>query len=108
MTSCTNNPIIILTRDLLYEYWKKHNKMVDYFLLHDMFELAIEKYPEEWKKVIPVSNSIPHILQTRLFDEYNEKTWKELKRMSSFHKLSYKFDSNLFDKENTFLKRVVL
>ncbi len=97
MTACINNPIIILTRDLLYEYWKKNNSMADYFLIHDMFQLAIETYPEEWKNVIPFSNSIPHILLLRMFEKYNENVWEAVKNMTCFHKLSYKFDKSRED-----------
>ena len=39
MTACTNHPILLLTRALLYRYWEKRNAMVDYFLIHDFFQL---------------------------------------------------------------------
>lgn len=107
MTSCSNNPIILLTKALLYEYWKKENKMVDYFLIHDFFQLAIETYPEEWKKVIPFSNSIPHILLLRLFEEYDENVWNAVKDMTSFHKLSYKFEEDKLALENTYYQNVI-
>lgn len=91
ITSCTNHPIMMLARALMYEYWKTHNNMVDYFLIHDMIELAIEAYPDEWAKVIPFSNGIPHILLLRLFEKYDENIWKAAKEMTCFHKLTYKF-----------------
>lgn len=93
MTACTGHPILALTRALLYDYWKTHKSMTDYFLLHDFFQLAIEAYPEEWKKVVPFSNSTPHILLLRLFERYDEGTWKAVKTQTPFHKLSYKFDA---------------
>lgn len=91
MTACSNHPILLLTRALLYQYWKKNNHMIDYFLLHDFFQLAIETYPEEWKKVVPFSNSIPHILLLRLFEPYDENIWNAVKQQTSIHKLTYKF-----------------
>lgn len=92
ITSCTNQPILSLTKELLYEYWKTNNKLVDYFLIHDFMELAIEAYPEEWMKVIPVSSSIPHILLLRFNEEYDERVWNAAKEMTPFHKLSWKFN----------------
>lgn len=91
ITACTNHPIVILVKELLYEYWKTNNKLVDYFLIHNFVELAIEAYPDEWMRVIPVSSSIPHILLLRLEEQYNEEVWKETKKMTPFHKLSWKF-----------------
>lgn len=107
MTSATNHPILLLTRALLYEYWKKHNYLKDYFLLHDFMEIAIENYPEEWNKVVPFSNSIPHILLLRLFEPYDESIWKSVKEMTRFHKLSYKFENNEFELEGTYYKEII-
>ena len=100
----TNHPILRLTRALLYEYWKKNRKMDDYFLFHDFFELAIETYPEEWNKVIPCSNSAPHILLLRLFEPYNEQVWDAAKSMTPFHKLTYKFDAEKAQIPGTYYK----
>lgn len=90
MTACTNQPILLLTRALLYEYWKKHKVLQDYYLIHDMFELAIEAYPESWKRVVPFSNAVPHILLLRLYEPYDEKIWQAVRQMCPLHKLSYK------------------
>lgn len=102
MTACTNHPILLLTRALLYRYWEKRNAMVDYFLIHDFFQLAIETYPEEWNRVIPFSNSTPHILLLRLFETYDPAIWDAAVSQTPFHKLSYKFSEEDWKKENTF------
>ena len=106
MSACTNNPILLLTRALLYQYWKKNNHMVDYFLLHDFFQLAIEAYPEEWKMVIPFSNSTPHILLLRLFEKYDEKIWNAVKEMTCFHKITYKYDSEKILLDKTYYQEI--
>lgn len=90
ITACTNHPIVLLAKELLYEYWKTHEKLVDYFLIHDFIELAIEAYPEAWLKVIPVSSSIPHILLLRFEEKFDENVWNAAKEMTPFHKLSWK------------------
>ena len=100
ITACTNNPIIMLVKNLLYEYWRKHDSIIDYFLFHDFMELAIEAYPEEWIKVVPVSSSIPHILLLRFGEKYDERIWRAVKQMTPFHKLSWKFtDTKLKEME---------
>ena len=102
MTACTNHPILHLTRALLYKYWEKHNSMVDYFLLHDFFQIATEYYPAEWSKVIPFSSATPHILLLRLFEPYQADLWDATKAMVPFHKLSYKFEPEQASVPNTF------
>ena len=34
ITSCANNKILLAVRELLWEYWKKENTLIDYFLIH--------------------------------------------------------------------------
>ena len=107
MTACTNHPILLLTRHLLYEYWRKHNKLKDYFLLHDCFQLSIEAFPEQWRKVVPFSNSLPHILLLRLFEIYDEALWEAVQAMTPFHKLTYKFSPSDSQTEGTYYKRLI-
>ena len=106
MTACSNNKIILLTRALMFNYWKTKNYLVDYFLVHHMFQIAIEAFPEEWNKVVPFSNSVPHILLLRLFEDYDEHIWNSTKSMTCFHKLSYKFEEAQFKKKNTYYNRI--
>ena len=81
--------IIALTREYLFQYWKKENSLLDYYIFHIFFRMAIEKYPEEWKR-IPVYNNIsPHILQFELQEKYSEKRFEQIKEMSDFHKLNH-------------------
>lgn len=89
----TNNKILLATREMLYQYWQKNTKLVDYFLLHQFFTIVCNHFPEDAKQIPPFSNSVPHILLLRLFEQYDERYWNDLKRMTCFHKLSYKFDA---------------
>jgi len=107
MTACSNHPILLLTRALLYEYWKKHKYLKDYFLLHDFFQLAIEAYPGEWAKVIPFSSSVPHILLLRLFEPFDPQIWEAVKAQTCFHKLSYKFSPDDAHASGTYYKAVL-
>lgn len=92
ITARAGNPVLKLTRALLYEYWREHRKCEDYFIFHHFFEMAIDAYPEEWARVIPFSNAAPHILLLRLFEPYDDAVWEAVREMTPFHKLSYKFD----------------
>lgn len=107
ITSCTNHPILLLVRELLFDYWIKNDYLIDYFIFHDFFQLAIEAYPEEWDKVIPFSNSTPHILLLRLFEKYNESIWDAIKNMTCFHKLTYKFTKENEKMVGTYYERII-
>lgn len=107
MSAKTNNKVLMATRYLCYEYWKKNNRMMDYFLLHDFLSIVLEYYPEDWKKIVPVDNSTPHILLLRLFDMYDEDLWQCVKNQTPFHKLSYKFSEEQMTREETFYDKII-
>lgn len=102
MYAKTNNKILRATRELLYAYWERNTYMVDYFLIHQFFSIAAKRYKEEAKRIPPFCNSVPHILLLHLFDEYDEQYWNDLKRMTCFHKLSYKLDSEDVELKGTY------
>ena len=98
----TNNKVLMAVRYLLYKYWEKNKKMLDYFLLHDFFSIVLEYYPDEWKKIVPFDNSTPHILLLRLFEIYDNVMWEAIKEQIAFHKLTYKFDETKTKLEGTY------
>ena len=107
ITASTNQRIISLTRDLLHNYWAHHDRAVHYFIIHLFFQMAIEAYPDDWKKVVPVPNSLPHILLLRLFEPYDERIWEQTKKLTSFHKLSYKFEQKNTELPGTFFSEIL-
>lgn len=107
MSAKTNNKVLLATKCLCYEYWKRESQMLDYFLLHDFFSIVLDRYPDDWKKVIPRDNATPHVLLLRLFDQYDENVWEAIRKQTPFHKLSYKYKEEQSLKNNTFLKRVI-
>lgn len=102
ITSKPHNEILELTLHLLYLYWEKNNSLIDYYIFHMFFELAIEAYPEQWKKVVPMSNEISHVLLLRLFEEYDAKIFDNIVNQVCFHKLTYKISNENINKKNTY------
>lgn len=107
ITARANNKIVSAVQALLLTYWENNKFLIDYFLLHHFFMLVIDFYSQEWKAVIPFSNSIPHILLLRLFEPYNEECCNELKKICPFHKLAYKRAVKEFAKKGTYYDRIV-
>ena len=102
MSAKTNNKVLMATRHLCYEYWKNHNELVDYFLLHDFLSIVLDYYPDDWKAIIPRDNATPHVLLLRLFEQYDERMWAAIKQQTPFHKLTYKFGQKDAEKIGTF------
>lgn len=106
ITARSNNKILKATLYLCYEYWKRNNRLIDYFLLHDFMSIVLDKYPDDWLKIVPRDNGTPHILLLRLFEKYDDRIWESIKNQTCFHKMSYKFTEEQSKLEDTFYKRL--
>ena len=102
IVSNKNHPILRTTLDLLMEYWKTNNYVIDYYLFHLLFHMAADQYPELWKRMPRYSNIPPHILQFELFEPYSQERFQEIMEMSSFHKLNRKATELKKETRNTF------
>lgn len=107
MTACANNKVMLAVREMLWEYWKKEDRLIDYFLLHHFIMIALEYYKDDWKKMVQFPNSLPHILLLMLFEEFNQEKWDAVTSICPFHKLSYKHSTELLEKEGTYYKYIM-
>lgn len=107
ITSSPNNRILLTVRELLWDYWKKHDKLYDYFLLHSYISIVADYYKEDWKKMIQYPNSMPHILLLMLFEEFNQEKWDAVTSVCPFHKLTYKNSTEEATRPNTYYQYIM-
>ena len=88
ISAWSNQPILMLTRDLLYEYWKHIDRVDNYYVFHMFFAMAARRYREDWNKVPVFNNQSPHTLQFELECAYSKDRWNDILSMSVFHKLN--------------------
>lgn len=96
----SNNHILMLTRDILYRYWEKHDYLINFFLVHLCFALAAKENREEWDSIPMYNNRSPHTLMFELANPFNQDRWNEISKMSNFHKLTrhteYSYEGTFF------------
>lgn len=90
----SNHPVLLLTRDLLFAYWKDHNYTLHYFIYHFFFHMAAERYQELWNAVPLYSNVPVHVMQAELFKPYNPTRFEQITRMADFHKLTHHLNAS--------------
>ena len=106
ITSEKDSPILRTTLDLLYEYWKKNDKLYNYFLLHLFIKMACDKYKEDFNKVLFISNQAPHLLQRKLRSKFDKKLYNIILEKSSVHKLTIHLKDDEFE-NNTFYSHII-
>ena len=103
----SHNKVLEATKSLCYEYWKKNDELIDYYLLHDFMSIVLEYYPEDWDKIVPRDNATPHELLLRMFNTYDDCMWKAIRAQSPFHKLSYKFSNEQAKLKGTYFDIII-
>ena len=85
-----NNKILSEVLNSMYAYWKENRFLINYFSHMHIITLVCKKYPE-LLNAIPFYSFYPvQELQWELLNSYNEKRWKQLKQMTTIHKLTHK------------------
>lgn len=107
ISSCTNNRILMAVRDMIYEYWKKYDYLMEYGLLHIFISMALEYFQEDYKAMVKADNALPHILLLDAFEPFDKKRFEIIKTMSCFHKLSDKRPQDLLDRTGTYYDMIV-
>ena len=107
MTSKANNHLILALKELFWKYWKKENRLLDYFLIHYFITLVEDRYSEEWKQVPKYPNSLPHILLLSFFERYNKEQYQLMLSEAPFHKLSYKFSDEQKNVNDTYYQHFI-
>lgn len=99
MSAYSNNKIILATKDLLFEYWRREKFLTHYYIFHIFFKIVTDYYKDDWEKVPTFNNVSPHILQFELLNEFNKERFEQIKKMSPIHKLNRHMKNT---KKNTF------
>lgn len=86
-------PLIIKTRDILFESWKNEDRIVNYYLFHIIMSRLLDE--GEFKGLLRMkmpyfSNSSAHILWGKMGSRYSQEEWEIIKEVSPVHKLSNK------------------
>lgn len=106
ITASTNQKVLLILRDMLYQYWRDYDCLVAYFIFHIFFSMIADELPEEIKKMPRKSNRYCFYLEHRLGDTYQEEWMQELTSRCCFHKLNRRLWNEAAGKRNSFLERI--
>ncbi len=92
-----SNLLLTQSRDLLIEYWRKHDYAKNYFIFHMLFRMVTDANEHLWNSV-PYFNQIDnHLLMNELQKPFDNQRVEQIKALTPIHKLTYKlpeWDSN--------------
>ena len=94
-------------RNVLYEYWKEHDCVLNYYIFHAVFNMIVKKHPEIIM-TMPKRWAVPSLyLRDRLAMDFDASFWKELTEHVCFHKLNYRKEGEAKSNTNSYLNKIL-
>ena len=89
-----NSLVHSFCRDIFFSYWKKYNKLIDYFFIDYVMLAGYNNIPEFKKLVdsLPLNNQGIKELDKHFNDEYSKEFLDNILSESTFFKLNWKRD----------------
>lgn len=98
-------------KSIFNAYWEHENHLIDYYLIDYLIKVGYEDIPEIRKNIDNIPNNNPHIytLEALLNKKYDENIFSQIKRDTSFYKLSRKTVHHKFTEkgEYTFYYHII-
>jgi hypothetical protein len=85
-----------LWRAACFLWWERRAELIDYFLLHHVFEMLYhldDRFRSEWDGGLRLSSHPAHALQTAMLCPYDPETFRGITAGSFAHKLRYKYQA---------------
>ncbi|MDR2717114.1 MAG: capsular polysaccharide synthesis protein [Treponema sp.] len=87
-----NNILFEFAKNFFYEYWKKYNDMIDYFLIDYVIDIAYRSISGIKQMIdnVPLNNSNLYVMRDNLGNEAASSFLDEICENTIFHKLTWK------------------
>lgn len=106
-----NHPLLKAWRDIIFEYWKTENQLIDYFLLHYLLRYLVENNSsasELFNKIPYVEQDPTHVLWYKYRDHtYSEKLFFEATKDTFFQKTNFKARSAKYPKNDSIAEFII-
>ena len=92
IVSSSGNPVIMLTKELIFRYWQDYNYLMHYFLINMFFRMSANTFKEAWAEVPLIHNRPLVAMYYARHEEYSAERVDSFLKNSGFHKLTYKIE----------------
>lgn len=107
ISSCSNNVVLLVLRDMLFAYWKDYDCMIDYYIFHQFFDMIRIVYPEEIASMPYGYSRRSLALGYNWGKEFNQKKWDSLIANVAFHKLTYNVSKEVINGKNNYYHHIM-
>lgn len=108
ITACSNNPLLMTLRDMLYAYWQDFDCVVEYFIFHRFFDMIAEARPEEVAQIPYAYSPNAHVLLRHWAEPFDQAKWDKVTTRVSFHKLAHQVTDEVRNDVLNYYNHIVL
>jgi hypothetical protein len=95
MSSVPDHYLVRMLRAALHTYWRHHDKLTEYYVLHHIFEaltLLDDEFGRLWTATPVRPFNEPLMLRWKFAEPYNPASFQRMLHACFVHKLSYKYE----------------
>ena len=109
ITACTNNRLLLILRDMLYQYWRDYDCTVNYYLFHQFFSWIAFEHPEEYHAMPRGSSMVAIELGQRMEhgEPFDEEWFNDHLQRCCFHKLSYRLTPKIKNDPKGYYQQII-
>lgn len=107
ITSCTNNRLLLVLRDLLCKYWSDYSVTLNYYIFHSFFRTLAGMYPDDIAAMTLKDRNYPLMLNDRLNEPYDPEWTRELTSRVCFHKICCRIYPDILANKTNFYHAII-
>lgn len=88
IVSRKNNYVALVCLDIMLNYWKTQSHIPHYFFFQIMFNVLKSEYLN-LNNFLIVDDTLPHLLQLKLNEKFDESDFKNILNLVNIHKMTY-------------------
>ena len=107
ISSCSNNEVLLVLRDMLFAYWKDYDFTLSYYIFHLFFSMLREVYPEQIG-TMPYGYSMNSlVLGQHWMESFKQVKWDRLTSRVNFHKLVHSVKKEVMEGKGNYYHYII-
>lgn len=107
ISSCTNNEVLMVLRDMLLAYWRDYDFIIDYYIFHLFFSMLRDAYPEKITDM-PYGYARRSLALVHHWGErFDAEKWEKLTSRVCFHKITTHVSMDVLKGNDSYYHHIV-
>lgn len=107
ISSCSNNEVLMVLREMLYAYWKDYDCVLDYYIFHLFFAMISKEYSEQIAAMPYGQSQNSLVLLHHWGEKFEQKKWDKLTSQVCFHKLAFRVSKETVESKGNFYQKIL-